>query len=779
MSNEEIIRQQRVWLDQLQELSKKPILIKAIEGKKPEGADFDGYNWVFYKDEFPKLKAPIYTRSILPNELCLDPDVKNWDVLYSEMYKIQNFCTVQGIPLQLAYSGGNGIHGHIFFDSFKIDDENFTNAKKFDIDLYKIVRNVLVDMILKGADTTKQLLSLDLKKINFSNKRKGSMIREYGTMRPDGHFKTYITAIPRTKEEAQKLPLVFPAALELWQVPDALNQQVNASIKIELARAEECQNYNLDEVDLHGNGFEKFPCLKNLIKNGTASGRYYAGNSLAIMGKKCNLPWKTVEEAIKKMFLVCDLTPDEIKLRVDNNKSLYESPNYDFSCRVVKETFGDDICNFQNCPLSDRIRKREKSNETKEPEAPKHISEKTEEILEKGNPIPYIMQEFHRNHIGDEITGKTILAAVGTQSVLNSSGIQPKLSAGTGKGKSHAVSAILHMVPRKYLLETSLSGKALFHSDDLKPGTIIFSDDVEPDDDLQEVIKRSSTNFQKTTNHRISVKEGGEWTTKTKSIPPRIVWVLTSVNDNGSLEYLNRQLNLGVNETEEQDMKVMQLLLQKAETGEIEFPVTDETLICREILKDIKSKLFKVRIPYAQRIEWNDSGNRRNLSQFLDLIRSFAVFDYRHRNRVSEDTIDANEDDFKLALSMYSARANNQRLKLNDNEMNILSKMVKDQPYTIEDLQNLIKKSATTVKYLFHGRPGHENSGLLTKVPSLQFSKETEFFGKDEITDEGDYEKLYTKIKKSKARNTYTSKMDFKDLTNFGAIASLKPEVKS
>lgn len=775
MDSASTLKRQRVWLDKLQKISKKPILIKAIEGKIQENGEPDDFLWMPYKDHWQKLKAPIYTRTILHNELCLDPDVKDWNILITELSKISDFCKKEKIPLQMAYSGGNGIHGHIFFDSFNIDEDNFNNAKKYDIDLYKIVRIVLIDIIINGAGTNKQVLAIDSKKIKFSRERKGSMVREFGTTRPDGHFKTLITEIPQTKAEAQKLPLIFPDNIELWTIPEKYNKQINTAIRSELKKAEDYLNYNIEEIDFSGGKLEKVPCLKRLLKDGTETGRYYAAGSIALMAKKCGYSWKGAEDAIKKFFDHCDLTPDEAKLRIENIKPMFQSADYRFSCRTVKETFGDDICDFKKCPLSEKIKKLSKSTENSEPEAPKHISEKAIEILEKGNPIPFLIQEYQKNHVGDEITGKMILAAIGTQSILNSSGIQPKLSAESGKGKSHAVSAVLHLIPRKYILETSLSGKALFHSDDLNAGTIIFSDDVEPDEDLQEIIKRSSTNFQKTTNHRISVKDGGEWTTKTKSIPPRIVWVLTSVNDNGSLEYLNRQLNLSVDETENQDLKVVDLLLTKAETGELDYPITDNVLVCREIIKDIKSKQFIIKIPYARRIEWNDSKNRRNLSQFLDLIKAFAVFDYRHRVKVDDNTIEANEDDFNFALSMYGARAVNQKLKLNDSELKVLSKMVKDQPYTIEQLQEMNNRGPTTIKYWFHGRPGHENGGLLSKVPALQFSKETEYLGESDIRGEGEYEREYTKMKKSKARNTYTLKADFKDLTTFGHIASLKP----
>jgi len=771
-----IIEQQRTYLDKLQAIHPKPILIKAIEGKTADNEDYEDYSWIPYKDEWSRLKAPIYTRTILQNELCFDPDVKEWNVLLSEMSKISEFCKKEQIPLQIAYSGGNGIHGHIFFGSFGIDEDNFNNSKKYDIDLYKIVRKVLIDIIISGAGTNKHVLAIDSKKINFNVKRKGSMVREYGTTRPDGHFKTLITEIPKTKEDARKLPLVFPEKIDIWNIPESYNNKINVAIREEIKRAEEYQNYNIEEFDVSGNRLEKFPCLNRLLKDGTETGRYYGAGSISLLAKRCGYSWKSAEEHIKKFFSKCDLTPDDAKLRIDNIKPLFNCADYHFSCRTMKETFGDDICNFKSCPFSDKIKRKEKIDIILEPEAPKHISDKANEILEAGTPIPFLMQEYQKNHVGDEITGKMILAAIGTQSILNSSGIQPKLSADSGKGKSHAVSSVLHLIPRKYLLETSLSGKALFHSDDLNAGTIIFSDDVEPDESLQEIIKRSSTNFQKTTNHRISIKDSGEWTTKTKTIPPRIVWVLTSVNDNGSLEYLNRQLNLSVDETENQDNKVTELLLKKAESGELDFPITDNVLVCREIIKDIKTKQFIVKIPYALRIEWNDSKNRRNLSQFLDLIRAFAVFDYRHRKKIDDNTIEANEEDFKLALSMYSTRAINQKLKLNDTELGILSKMVKDQPYTIEQLQTLINRSDTTIKFSFHGRPGHENGGLLAKVPALQYSKETEFLGENEIVGSGEYEKEYSKIKRSKARNTYTLKADFKDLTTFGQIATLRPE---
>jgi hypothetical protein len=405
-----------------------------------------------------------------------------------------------------------------------------------------------------------------------------------------------------------------------------------------------------------------------------------------------------------------------------------------------------------------------------------NIKLKATEILERGNPIQYILDTYHKIHVGDEITGKATLAGIGSQSVKNSSGIQPKVSGKSGKGKSHAEKTILHLTPREYIIESSLSDMAVYHLD-LKPGTIIFSDDTEVSEGLQGVIKRATTNYQIQTIHTISVKkEGGAWGAMQLTIPPRIMWVLTSVDDNGSIEFLNRQLNLGVDESQDQDKKVMEHHLRKAVTGEVEFSINDDVLVCREIIKDIKSRCLTVRIPYAERIIWNDPENRRNLPQFLDLIKSFAVFDHRHRVHTDENTIEANEIDFETALSLYSTRSINQKFKLNDNELGVLKKMVKGLPHDIKMIQTLTGLSYASVYRLFHGRDG--KGGLLNKVPDLIYEPETDYMGETEIVGTDEFERERTITKVTKPRHVYVLNRDFNDISGFGSVASLREAKK-
>lgn len=782
----QILKMQRERLEKLQEKSKKPILIKIKEGEAPDGTSGEGfktYTWNYFGDVWNKAIDPIYTRAILRNELLLDPDLKEWRRLKAEMTKVVDFCKREGIPMELAYTGGNGVHGDIFFDDIMIDNENLEKAKTYDIDLFKVVRNTLVEFILEGAGTNRRALALDPKKINFDKLRLGSQVREYGTMRRDkddriieGSYKTLISEMPDERPHPGSLPLAFPEKVDLWKVPDRYNRRINEAIRDELEKSEHRSEYNTENADLSGSQLEKIPCIKRLFRTGVPPGkRYYGAGSIALAAKKCGYSWKAAEDAIKKFFSTCDITPSEAQLRTTNCKMLFEG-DYHFSCKVVKQTFGTDLCESKNCIVREKIEKlkREAEKAKNEERVPQHIIDRANELLDEGKALYFIMDTAARLHVGDKITIKATFAAIAGQSVINSHGIQPKVSGGSGKGKSHAFIVVIHLVPAEFVKAASLSAKAPFYSN-LKPGMIIFSDDVDPDENIQAVIKRSTTNFQRETSHEIPVKVGDAWTTRAFIIPPRIIWCLTSVNDNVSMEYLNRQFNLGVDESPEQDKEVWNFLAKQAKEAQPDLPMNDDILVCREIIRDIKKHLFAVKVPFSDRIVWRNPENRRNGAQFLDFIMSFAVFNYRIRSKEDNNTIIANEDDFHQAVSLYGSRAPNQKFKLNDQELKVLKVMQPKKPYYLEDLQNLTGLSHDTVYRLFHGRD--KKSGLMEKVPELKCMPETEYLGDiDYIETPSGYEYEKKIIRKSRPRNVFALETDFNSLLNFDKIAELVPE---
>jgi hypothetical protein len=209
------------------------------------------------------------------------------------------------------------------------------------------------------------------------------------------------------------------------------------------------------------------------------------------------------------------------------------------------------------------------------------------ELMKYSDPVDYIIKVYNRLHIGDTGIGKVLLLSIACQSVLNSEGLQPKLSGSSGKGKTHAAKTVLHLVPDVgYKLEGSLSAKSLFYHPNLQAGTVVFSDDVRINDDLEDTLKRSMTNFQQKTHH-ITVINGKS---KTLEIPERITWWMTSVDNPFSDELLNRLFGLDVDDSADQDSLVTQQQLNQAKYGEVAFPDDEKDIqICRAIIHMVKS----------------------------------------------------------------------------------------------------------------------------------------------------------------------------------------------
>ncbi len=138
------------------------------------------------------------------------------------------------------------------------------------------------------------------------------------------------------------------------------------------------------------------------------------------------------------------------------------------------------------------------------------IKAKALDILQHGDPVEYILSVYSRIHVGDIQIGKVLLLSIANQSVLNSEGLQPKLSGASGKGKTHAAKSMFHLIPDVgYKLEGSLSAKSMYYFPDLKPGTVIFSDDIRINADLEDTFKRAMSKFKQPTLHRtVTTNEG-------------------------------------------------------------------------------------------------------------------------------------------------------------------------------------------------------------------------------------------------------------------------------
>jgi len=377
-------------------------------------------------------------------------------------------------------------------------------------------------------------------------------------------------------------------------------------------------------------------------------------------------------------------------------------------CHITKE----DRSPFQGkCDKNEKTIESELILQIEKENTPKHIVDKANEILDKGDPVQFIFDTHQQLHVGDEAISRTLIVSIGCQSASNTGGIHPKLDGASGKGKSHSEKTMAHMIPKEYKIVGSFSDKSLFYNSDLKAGTVIYSDDIDISNDLTTTIKRATTNYQEYTEHHTLDKDRK---LLVNTLPPRLSWWLNSVDNNQSLQLLNRQFGGSVDESFIQDDDVYGFQVESAMMGIVELPETDDIQVCRYIIGDIKSKLFNVIIPFAYLIEWNDKQNRRNFPMFLDMIRAFAVFRYRQR-QIHKGFLFAAMQDYEDAEALYSIKAENQRLKLTDSEIEICKFIASKGETDTKALMGATNLTQGRISQLIKGKKDSD-SGLINKV---------------------------------------------------------------
>ena len=146
----------------------------------------------------------------------------------------------------------------------------------------------------------------------------------------------------------------------------------------------------------------------------------------------------------------------------------------------------------------------EKKKVTKKPtETPESIKEKARAIAEKGDPLKFLIWQAQRNHLGDIDYQKVLIGSIVSAASQTSNGIQPGGNGDKGSGKSDACAATYHLVPMDRRLDGSLSPMSLFYLQEkerLKPGMILFSDDVEYEPIIP-IYKRATARFQQGITH--------------------------------------------------------------------------------------------------------------------------------------------------------------------------------------------------------------------------------------------------------------------------------------
>ncbi len=346
-------------------------------------------------------------------------------------------------------------------------------------------------------------------------------------------------------------------------------------------------------------------------------------------------------------------------------------------------------------------------------------------ILREGDPLGFILDAFNRVHVGDRTVAESLAISVVSRSVENTNGLHVAISGNSGKGKTHACTTMLNLLPEASRLKGTVSDKALYYDDDLRPGTVFLFDDVTLSPDLQEVLKSATSNFREPIEHRTLTTERK---LRVCTIPERCIWWLAKVEDPGDDQVLNRMLTVWIDDSLEQDRRVLEHMKAVEAAGVYRLENDPAVLTCRAIWEVLGEEILPVRVPFARRVQFAMAENRRNPGMLFDLIKCHARLFFLQRDRDDDGAVIANEEDFAAAARLYAALARTdggQETKLTRNEAAALATVARMgvEVFTVRQLQAAMGLSYQKTRRILHGYTsrGTVYAGLLEKCPAISF----------------------------------------------------------
>jgi predicted DNA-binding ribbon-helix-helix protein len=362
-------------------------------------------------------------------------------------------------------------------------------------------------------------------------------------------------------------------------------------------------------------------------------------------------------------------------------------------------------------------------------------------ILRRGDTFKFFRNTFKTLHSGDIDVLETMLCAYAAQAGLCTMGIQVGLDGQKGVGKTTAIKAALHLHAPEYILEGSFSGKGLYYDEKLRDMCIIFSDDTRLEKDIASFIKRAMSNFQQGTTHLTVEKDkDGRNVAVRKTLPKRVMIIFTSVGDSGDSEILDRQYRLSVSPTVNENKKFINFVKDRMKSGREEYPTTRQVLVCNEITRILKSQLFKVEIPFTDRLNFSENDGRRDILIFFDFIKAVSIINHLKRNasKGEDDTIviTAEREDAIEANRIFKASEETRKYRLGKDQRSLIEWMIGHSDQDADTNKRRINEgdiidqygsktglSRSSIRRLLYGDDG--KGGIVNKVPGIDVRKES------------------------------------------------------
>lgn len=348
---------------------------------------------------------------------------------------------------------------------------------------------------------------------------------------------------------------------------------------------------------------------------------------------------------------------------------------------------------------------------------PSHIQARANEMLINGDPYQFFIDNWQKSYavINDDTSiGAMTLCTISSTLISNSKGIHVKAGGASGFGKSAGVTTMFSLFPPDKCMVSSMSAKALYYMD-LCEGTVLYIDDIDLSKvDIFTAIKQCTSSYQEVTKHTTGKK--------INTIPARIGWILSSVDNFDDEQLDSRFVEVEVDNGIEKQLAILEKQKSrervKVKAGEID----DDTLVCHCIW-DLLSEdgLYDIRIPYAGAIHWLDTVHPRSFQLFADLIRCIALYQIKQRECINGYYL-ATYEDFQRAKALYKKMEKSNGTKLNSKERAILEYLADKEQVSRADLIKHLSQfgyKQNNIITIIHGVEG-KTGGLLNKVSGLQ-----------------------------------------------------------
>jgi hypothetical protein len=162
------------------------------------------------------------------------------------------------------------------------------------------------------------------------------------------------------------------------------------------------------------------------------------------------------------------------------------------------------------------------------------------EILMFGDPIQYMIDTCNRRVLGADQGLRKVICCVSIQNVLQSMGLHPKFSGGSGDGKTLMLVIFADLLPVDAVVFGSASNMSVFYHNDGNRILRISDDYRAGNEAFDTIIKQTSSVFHRPYKHRtvknqapIVLEIGSEQT-----------WAITSVDSSQDIQVLNSSFPL-------------------------------------------------------------------------------------------------------------------------------------------------------------------------------------------------------------------------------------------